>query len=474
MDHLYRFFQTVRWQDFLDIALNSYILFRLYVLFRGTSAFRVLVGIAIFWISNKLALSLGLVVTSWVIQGITLVAAVIIVVVFRNEIRSVLQAKNLKSILWGFPRSEEGSPVEAVAEALFDLARNRTGALLILPGKEDLSEAVHSGIPWRGLLSKEMIMTIFWRDNPVHDGAAIVRGQQIEEVGVILPLSHRDDLPSFYGTRHRAALGLAERCDALILLVSEERGTVSAARNSQIHEVKTREELMGIMEKHTGATISWGRTRRDKLEFGLAALLSVFLITAVWSTFTRGVDTVMSMDIPVEYMNRPAEMEILDTSVNTVRLEISGSGALLRRIQPEQASVKLDLSKGVPGANAFTVTSESVSLPPGVLLKDVKPRVLKVTLDTILKKELPVQVDWAGKLPESYVLAQVKIDPPRVLSSGASSVLSGISTLYTEKVSVDQISRSGTLTVKVVPASPSLKLSQDKVTVEYIVRERTP
>ena len=222
MNHLLHFFQTVRWQDLLDIALNSYMLFRLYVLFRGTSAFRVLVGLAIFWISNKLALSLGLVVTSWVLQGITLVAAVIIVVVFRNEIRSVLQAKNYKSILWGFPRSVEEPPAETVAEAVFDLAHSRTGALLILPGKEDLSEAVHSGIPWKGLLSKEMITAVFWRDNPVHDGAAVVRGQQIDEVGVILPLSHRDDLPSFYGTRHRAALGLAERTDALVLAVSEE------------------------------------------------------------------------------------------------------------------------------------------------------------------------------------------------------------------------------------------------------------
>ena len=474
MNHLLQFFQTVRWQDLLDIALNSYMLFRLYVLFRGTSAFRVLVGLAIFWISNKLALSLGLVVTSWVLQGITLVAAVIIVVVFRNEIRSVLQAKNYKSILWGFPRSVEEPPTETVAEAVFDLAHNRTGALLILPGKEDLSEAVHSGIPWKGLLSKEMITTVFWRDNPVHDGAAVVRGQQIDEVGVILPLSHRDDLPSFYGTRHRAALGLVERTDALVLVVSEERGTVSAARNSQLQEVKTKQELLDIIEKHAGATISWGRTRRDRLELSVAAVLSVLLIVAVWSTFTRGVDTVISMDIPVEYMNRPPEMEILDTSVNAVRLELSGSGALLRRIQPEQASVKLDLSKGVPGANPFTITSESVSLPPGVLLKNVKPPVVEVTLDRTVREELPVQVDWVGKLQDPYVIAQVKIDPPRVQVSGSARVLSNVSAIYTEKISVDRIDRSGTLSARLVPSAPSLKLAQDKVTVEYIVKERTP
>jgi diadenylate cyclase len=474
MNHLLQFFQTVRWQDLLDIALNSYMLFRLYVLFRGTSAFRVLVGLAIFWISNKLALSLGLVVTSWVLQGITLVAAVIIVVVFRNEIRSVLQAKNYKSILWGFPRSVEEPPAETVAEAVFDLAHSRTGALLILPGKEDLSEAVHSGIPWKGLLSKEMITTVFWRDNPVHDGAAVVRGQQIDEVGVILPLSHRDDLPSFYGTRHRAALGLAERTDALVLAVSEERGTVSAARNSLMQEVKSKAELSGIIEEHTGATVSWGRSGKGRFELSVAAVLSVLLIVAVWSTFTRGVDTLITMDVPVEYLNRPQEMEILDTSVNAVRLEISGSGVLLKRIQPEQVSVKLDLRKGTPGANQFTVTPENVSLPPGVVLKDVKPPVVEVTLDMTVKKDLPVQVDWIGKLQDPYVIAQVKIDPPRVQVSGSARVLSNIYAVYTEKVSVDPINRSGTLTAKLIPSPPSLKLSPDRVTIEYIVKERTP
>jgi YbbR domain-containing protein len=241
-----------------------------------------------------------------------------------------------------------------------------------------------------------------------------------------------------------------------------------------MQEVKSKAELSEIIEEHTGATVSWGRARKDKLELVLAGVLSVFLIIAVWSTFTRGVDTVISMDIPVEYMNRPPEMEILHTSVNAVRLELSGSGALLRRIQPEQVSVKLDLSKGVAGANPFTITPESVSLPPGVLLKDVKPPVVEVTLDRIVKKELPVQVDWVGKLQEPYVIAQVNIDPPAVQVTGSARVLSTLSAVYTEKVSVDQIIRSGTLSAKVVPSLPSLKLAPDKVTVEYLVKERTP
>jgi hypothetical protein len=319
-----------------------------------------------------------------------------------------------------------------------------------------------------------MIMTIFWHDNPVHDGAALVRGRRIDEVGVILPLSHRDDLPSSYGTRHRAALGLAERTDALVLAVSEERGIVSAIRKGQIQEVNSRDKLLDIIARHEGATLAWGRTRKDRLELASAAVLSLLLIIGVWSTFTRGVDTVVSMDIPVEYMNRPAEMEILDTSANAVRLEISGSGALLRRIQPEQVSVKLDLSKGVPGPNSFPVPPESVSLPPGVLLKGVKPPVVEVTLDKTVKRDIPVQVDWVGKLQDPFLIERVKIDPPKVQVSGPARLLSTLSAIYTEKVSVDHIHRSGALSARLVPSPPSLKLAQDRVLIEYVVKEKTP
>jgi len=103
MTILSSFLSSMRWQDAVDIIFNSYILFRLYILFRGTNVFRVITGIAILWFFQRMAFALGLIVTSWVMQGFTAVAALIIIIVFRNEIRSVLQAKNLRAILWGFP-----------------------------------------------------------------------------------------------------------------------------------------------------------------------------------------------------------------------------------------------------------------------------------------------------------------------------------------------------------------------------------
>jgi len=472
------FLSSIRWQDVLDITLNGYILFRLYVLFRGTNAFRVLMGIALLWFLQRISSSLGLVVTSWFVQGILAVAAIIIIVVFRNEIRSVLQAKNLRSIFWGFPRPSVQTPVQIVVDSVFELARMRTGALIVLPGNEDLSEATHSGIRWRGLVSKEMILSIFWPDNPVHDGAIVIQGNEVAEVGVILPLSHRQDLPSYYGTRHRAAAGLAETTDALALVVSEERGNITVAKGSEIRTVREEGDLSKILEEHIGiSTVQQKGMKKEKLELAAAALISFLFITGVWLSFTRGLDTLITLDIPVEYMKRDPGLEIIDASVNTVRLELSGSGALLKTIKPDQVKVQVDLGKVTAGTSSFTITSRDVSLPPGVTLRSVRPPVIDVTLDVLTRKELPVQVDWAGKMPPGLILTEAKTTPERMQVTGPKRILDRVSTLYTEKVYVDNMEKSGALTSQIVLNPASLKLApggRERVIIDYKVKEKGP
>jgi len=248
MDNLQFLISSLRWQDIVDIGLVSYILLRFYVLFRGTNAFRVLIGMILLWFFQQVAVSMGLIVTSWVVQGVVAVGAIIIIVIFRNEIRNVLLARNIKSIFWDFSAKTVISAIETIVQSVHEMAQHKCGALLVFPGKEDLEEVVQGGIPWKGAISKEMIMSIFWPDNPVHDGAAVIQGNQINQVAAILPLSRRDDLPSYYGTRHRAALGLAEATDALVIAVSEERGDVVVARGSQLKIVKQKRRLGQILQ----------------------------------------------------------------------------------------------------------------------------------------------------------------------------------------------------------------------------------
>ena len=261
------FISNIRWQDIVDVLLISYILFRLYVLFRGTNVFRVLIGIVLLWFFQKIAFYFGLIVTSWAVQGFTAVAAIIIIVIFRNEIRSVLQTKNFKNLLWGASREIIETPVDVIADTAIELTRKGMGALIVIPGKEDISDTVHSGIPWNGLISKEMLMSIFWKDNPVHDGAAVIHGNQVAQVGTILPLSRRKDLPSYYGTRHRAGAGLAETTDALVIIISEERNNILCAKGNLIRIVRTKSDLVEKVYEHLGVSRDQSRVlNRENLK----------------------------------------------------------------------------------------------------------------------------------------------------------------------------------------------------------------
>ena len=469
------FLLSIGWRDLLDIGLSSYILFRLYALFRGTNVFRVVIGITLLWFFQRLTVSLGLIVTSWALQGVIAFAALIIIVVFRNEIRSVLQVKNLRAIFWGLPQRPVFTPAKIITESVFALAKNRHGALIVIPGKEDLKELIHGGIKWNGSVSVEMIGSIFWPDNPVHDGAAIIRGDEVVEVSTLLPLSQRKDLPSYYGTRHRAALGLAENSDAMVIVVSEERGSVSLAKDSNIRVIQNKDMLEKKLLEHGG--LSWERDiqKREKFQLAAGAVISALLIMAIWFSFTRGRDILTTIEVPISYINRAPQMQISKVSTDSVQLSLSGSDTLLKTIRPDQISVLIDLSQATAGPNTFLIKPDNIKLPLGVYLKDIKPKSLEILIDYPIKKDLPVQADWVGSLPENLILAGVKIEPAMITVTGGKNVLDKISAIYTEKIIVDDFEESGTLTARLELPQPSLQFasgSPEKVIIHYEVRER--
>lgn len=477
MDGFLIFIHSIRWQDVVDIILNSYILFRCYVIFRITNAFRILVGLAFLWIFQNIAVAIGLIVTSWVIQGITAVAALIIIVVFRNEIRSVLQIKNIRMLFWGFPQQSFHTPIQIIADSVMDMSRKRIGALIVFPGREDINEKIQNGILWDGAISKEMITSIFWEDNPVHDGAVIVEGDRIREVGVILPLSHRHELPSHFGTRHRAAMGLAESTDAMVVVVSEERGTVQVVKGTTLTSVFKKDDLERQLEQHLGLVVKDESVRKKEwAEITIAAAVSFILITSIWLSITRGLDTLVTFDVPIEYMNRSPGLEIMDTSVNSIKLQLGGSGTLMRTVRPDHVRVKIDLAKSVIGQNIYTITPENISLPPGIVIKSIDPAVVDVFLDVLDKKELPVQVDWTGKLPDNLRMEKVNIDPTAVQVIGGRQILKNITTVYTEKIPLESIQSSRTILVNLALSPASLKVTpgtKDKITVVCVVREQS-
>ncbi len=473
------FLIALRWQDAVDILLNSYILFRLFILLRGTRLSRVLTIVLLFFILQRISFSVGLIITSWVMQGITALAAILVIIVFRSEIRTVFQAKNVGDILWRIPQQSLDTPLDTLASAVFDLARNRTGAIIVLPGYQDLEGIAYGGIPWNGRLSKEMIRSIFWPGSPVHDGAAIVTGDQVSEVGAILPLSIRSDLPSHYGTRHRAALGLSDQTDATVIVVSEERGDVTVTRKDTLTPAPTPEDLHGILDDHTGYG-RWGsgKDNTGHLQIGAAAIASFLIVCTIWFSFsTGGSEALATLNVPVEYINRNPSMLILQTSNSTVEIQMSGPKTLVQSISVDQIKVRFDLSDAVTGTNILTVGQNNVTHPPGVKLKQITPETIRLDLDITARKQLPIQVDWTGKLPEGMLISGAEVVPDTAEIIGAKGIVEGLSTLYTVKVQVDDLTPRGELSIPLAlrPASVSLASpAGNRVRIRYTMSKREP
>jgi diadenylate cyclase len=471
-------FMIFRWQDAIDIALNSYILFRLYVLFRGTRIFQAILSIAVFWVLQHIATYFGMLVTGWVLRGFMALAAFIIIVVFRDEAFNFLQVKNLRTVLWSLPQPQVRAPIEIITETVFDMAQRRMGGLWVFPGDKSLDGIIRGGIQWDGKISKEMMLSIFWSHNPVHDGAAVVSDDKITQVGMILPLSKREDLPMYYGTRHRAAVGLSEVSDALTLVISEERGKVTTTQNGKIETVLTPERLQEILRDHLGVvTTDPVQERKTRLRLILAALLCVLMVGSAWYGFTSGVETLTTLDIPVEYIGRESSLEIQYASASNVHLQVGGSGPLIRSLRPDQVKVKVDLSHAEVGSNTFPISAENISLPRGVIFKRIEPSEITIHLDRPIMRQLAIQADWTGRLADNLRLTEVLLSPETLNVKGGSHAFSGISTLFTEKVPLDAITRSGSLEAEVLLPQGIYMISPNdrpKVKIQHRIEAREP
>jgi YbbR domain-containing protein len=215
----------------------------------------------------------------------------------------------------------------------------------------------------------------------------------------------------------------------------------------------------------------------EGLEFALAGILSVLIVTGIWFSITRGQDILETFDVPVEYVNRTPQLEIMDTSATSVQLRLSGSRSIIGSIRPDQLRVMVDLSQAVEGANNIPINSDNLTLPPGIILNDVNPHIIEVAMDVLAEKEIPVQADWVGKLNPALILTEVTVTPEKINFIGGKNLLDSIRTIYTEKIPVDRITQSEEITVTLDFNPAKLKISskdKSKVTVRYNVMNRLP
>jgi diadenylate cyclase len=238
--------ELFRWRDAVDLLIVAAIIYRVFVMFRGTRATQLLAGVGLLMGTTILARRLGLAGTGWILENLSSFWLIALIVLFQPELRRALaqigQAGLLRGI-FGTTRAARTHAVDDVSKATALLASRRVGALIVFERKNGLAHYAELGVAVDGLVSAELLGSIFLPYSPLHDGAVIIRGTRIVAAGCFLPLSRNMQLGRSLGTRHRAALGITEETDAVALVASEETGAISLAAEGQIEPSVSGEAL---------------------------------------------------------------------------------------------------------------------------------------------------------------------------------------------------------------------------------------
>ena len=241
---------TIGILDIIDIVVVAYFLYRVYLMLKNTRAATLVKGLLVLVGFMIICRTLNLHVISWLLEKSMTVIMVALPVVFQPELRRALeQIGRGKLFRKGSELDEQeiNAMLDAIASATKAMSAAKVGALMVFERATGLVERIETGVPIDGLVSSGLIQNIFVKDTPLHDGAVIIRGNRVVAACCLLPLTENRNLSQELGTRHRAAIGLSEQSDAMVLVVSEETGAISIARNGELMRYLTVDDVKDIL-----------------------------------------------------------------------------------------------------------------------------------------------------------------------------------------------------------------------------------
>jgi len=243
----FKFLAPKPWPDAVEIVLVAFVIYRFLLFLVGTRAIQILVGVIILALGYFVALFARFTMISTLLGIVFTYGAFVAVVVFQPELRNALARLGQSRLMRAFARGDRQSVAEEIAEALDRLSRAGTGAIIAVEGDIGLEEFITTGVPMEAKVSADLVTTIFTPYSPLHDGAVLIRGDQIIGAGAVLPLTQFKVADKSLGTRHRAALGLSEETDATVLVVSEETSTISIASHGVLHRPLTPQQVRDLL-----------------------------------------------------------------------------------------------------------------------------------------------------------------------------------------------------------------------------------
>lgn len=378
-------FTTFHLKDALDVFIVAGLIYLALIFIRRTRSFFIINSViflfAIYYLSSYFDLTL----TRQAFQSIVTFFIVIFVVVFQREIRRFFEWLTSARSWNGTVTLPSDDTLTLLSRSLMELARKKIGALIVIPGEDPVDRWLEGGNVLEGRLSLPILMSIFDPTSPGHDGAVLLLGDRIRRFGVHLPLADNLNASGGFGTRHRAAVGLTERTDALVLVVSEERGTISAVEGGKLKVVNDPAELLNYLKRFIAENIPedyhqgiWHFLLVKNFWIKLSALLISFVL---WFLLVFQIGVVnQPINVPIEFRFLPADLEIVDLNTNTVTVTVSGRNRDLLNFNPEQIKVAVDLTDADTGYHDAVLTPASVVAPGYLSVVKIEPSYINFRL----------------------------------------------------------------------------------------------
>lgn len=371
----------VRPSDLLDVVIVAALIYAVLCWLRDRASRSIVVALVGLFTLFLLARSLDLYLTTLAFNVGWVVIVVVLVVVFQQDIRNGferLAAFSLRRKMQGTPDSRKW--LDALAEAIANLAKDRIGALIVLPGREPLDRHLRGGVQVDGRVSLPLLMSIFHPKSAGHDGAILIEDGRVVSLGIHLPLTRNMERVPDSGTRHAAALGLAELSDAMVIAVSEERGTITLGHDGSLTIVESAAVLERIVEHLPDVTA--GANRRQPLFDGPRLVAAIIAACILWFTFAYTTEIVQrTLVVPIEYRNIPAGLEIDEPRSNFAEVTLSGSEPAFTLLDPSTMMVSIDTkNSGDANGVAFAIKKHLKGVPRELQVESVNPESVFVFL----------------------------------------------------------------------------------------------
>lgn len=405
-------------EDLLDILLVSAVLYVVLAWLRLSLprgiARRSMVAAPIAALVYVLAQAFDLYLLGRVLEGLLIVILVGAVVVYQTDIRRLLD----RAFTGRAPERPQSRLIDTLTEAAAHMAAEKMGALIAIRGREPWASQIQGGVALGGLVSAPLLYSIFNPDTPGHDGAVLIEDDRLTRFAAHLPLA--EELPEvsrYGGTRHAAALGLSQQCDALIVVVSEERGSVSVAQDGQLSSELSpsalRQHLRRFLHRRDDDdAVAAGRRNRARLR---TASVAVAMTVALWMVLAYSPDTVLrTMTVPIALRNLPEDWVIAGDLRQEVEVELSGSPRRFEELDAGSLTVSIDLSQPTRGVREVVIGNETLTLPSGITLRQARPGAVSMMLQPTRTVRVPVAVPTTGTLPDTLELVGIRSEPEAV------------------------------------------------------------